>query len=208
MSNSVENIYFCTNSFRSVEILGDHLSFDHNVFLPQRLLLLLIQIHIQLQRQEEDRNKWNGCLRRNECTHISCMYYRITEFRKWTHNALMMPNPFTVSFTMLCVLMTQVDEWSVHQCRSVVNRFIRWRKKKKKAKLCSPASFQRVPVCIHRSDPVACHSENSSHSWKLRCVADLIFGPFSPFSSSCWWNAPAGFENNNTELKGQKVIQS
>lgn len=87
---------------------------------------------ISSYRDRKDRNKWNGCLRRNECTHISCMYYRITEFRKWTHNALMMPNPFTVSFTMLCVLMTQVDEWSVHQCRSVVNRFIRWRKKKKK----------------------------------------------------------------------------
>lgn len=59
---------------------------------------------------------------------------------KWTHKALMMPNPFTVSFTMLCVLMTQVDEWSVHQCRSVVNRFIRIRggkKKKSKALLTS-----------------------------------------------------------------------
>lgn len=50
------NFSFCTNSFRSVEVLGDHLSFDHNVFLPQRPLLLLIQVHIQLEKQEE-RNK-------------------------------------------------------------------------------------------------------------------------------------------------------
>lgn len=49
--------YFRTNGFRSVEVLGDHLSFDHNVFFPQRLLLLLIQVHIQLEIQEKDRSK-------------------------------------------------------------------------------------------------------------------------------------------------------
>lgn len=50
-------VYFCTNSFRSVEILGDHLSFDHNVFFPQRLLLLLIQVHIHLERKRTEKRK-------------------------------------------------------------------------------------------------------------------------------------------------------
>lgn len=50
---SISNIYFGTDSFRRVEVLGDHLSFDHNAFFPQRLLLLLVQVHIHLESQEE-----------------------------------------------------------------------------------------------------------------------------------------------------------
>lgn len=50
-------VYFCTNSFRSVEVLGDHLSFDHNVFFPQRLLLLLIQVHIHLEGKRTEKSK-------------------------------------------------------------------------------------------------------------------------------------------------------
>lgn len=33
-AHCISIIYFGTYSFRRVEVLGDHLSFDHNVFFP------------------------------------------------------------------------------------------------------------------------------------------------------------------------------